>query len=110
MPKSPFTIATIDCIRSIPKGKVATYGSIARMAGNARAARQVVRVLHTYSRSDGLPWHRVVNREGRIALASHQGAGTQRRILEEEGVVFDNRDRIDLERFLWCPQGCGAAI
>lgn len=88
MTKSPFTIAAIECIRAIPRGKVATYGSVARMAGNARAARQVVRVLHTLSRSEGLPWHRVVNREGRIVLASHQGADEQRRLLEEEGGRF----------------------
>ncbi len=103
MSKNPFTISTIECIRSIPKGKVATYGGIARMAGNPRAARQVSRVLHTFSRKEGLPWHRVINWEGRISLASFQGGDDQRQLLEGEGVVFDDHGRVDLKLFQWLP-------
>lgn len=73
------------------------------MAGSTRAARQVVRILHTYSDKEGLPWHRVVNREGRIALKPGQGYEEQRRLLELEGIELDHRDRIDLGRFLWRP-------
>ena len=62
-----------EIIRSIPKGKVATYGRVATYAGNPRGARQVVRVLHSSTRKDKLPWHRVVNREGRIALKPGYG-------------------------------------
>lgn len=103
MAQSALTKSIIEAIRAIPNGRVATYGGIARLAGNPRAARQVVRVLHTFSRKEGLPWQRVVNREGRIALAPHQGADEQRALLEKEGVVFDAKGRIDLSEFLWMP-------
>lgn len=105
MSRSPFTIAVIEAVRAIPKGRVTTYGGVARMAGSPRAARQVVRVLHTLSRKEGLPWHRVVNREGRIALASHQGGDEQRSLLQGEGVGFAEDGRIDLQAYLWTSFG-----
>lgn len=95
-----FTARVIEAIRSIPAGRVATYGQIAGMAGNRRAARQVARILHACSHTQGLPWHRVVNREGRIALGALNGYEDQKRLLENEGVEFDGTDRIDLERYL----------
>ena len=88
-------------IKSIPKGKVATYGLIATMAGSPRAARQVVRVLHSCSDKDKLPWHRVINREGKIALKHGDGYELQKAMLEKEGVVFGLQERIDLEKYLW---------
>lgn len=103
MSRQPFTQRVIDCIRDIPSGMVATYGGIARLAGNARAARQVARILHTSSAREGLPWHRVVNREGRISLKPLHGYEAQKQRLEAEGVVFDAGDRIDLARFMWWP-------
>jgi len=57
-----------ELIKQIPKGKVSTYGLIAALAGSPRAARQVVRVLHSSSRKDNLPWHRVVNSKGQITI------------------------------------------
>lgn len=104
MERAPFTKRVIEVIRAIPHGKVATYGGVARLAGSPRAARQVVRVLHTCSRSEGLPWHRVINKEGRISLADMQGGDTQRNLLSREGVLFDEADRVDLEHFLWQPE------
>ena len=95
-----FTTRVIEAIRSIPAGRVATYGQIADMAGNRRAARQVARILHACSRTQGLPWHRVVNREGRIVLGASKGYEDQKRLLENEGVEFDETGRIDLERYL----------
>lgn len=103
MPKSELTQRIIDIIRAIPEGSVATYGQVARLAGNPRAARQVSRILHTFSRKEGLPWHRVINREGRISLKPMQGYEEQRERLESEGVVFDSTARVDLDRFLWIP-------
>ena len=100
----PFTIKVIELIREIPKGRVATYGFIAALAGNPRAARQVARVLHSCSRKEVLPWHRVVNREGRISLKLFQGYEIQKQLLEDEGVLFDQKGRIDLNIFLW--DGC----
>jgi methylated-DNA-protein-cysteine methyltransferase-like protein len=104
MPRQPFTARVIELIRSIPKGKVATYGGIAAMAGNPRAARQVARILYSCSDMEGLPWHRVVNREGRIVLKTEWNRAEQEERLEREGIVFRGSGRIDLERFLWQPR------
>jgi methylated-DNA-protein-cysteine methyltransferase-like protein len=96
-----FTRQAIARIKRIPQGKVATYGQIARLAGNPRGARQVVRILNVYSDKEKLPWHRVINREGRISLPSGRGYELQKSLLEDEGVQFDRGDVIDLKRFLW---------
>lgn len=103
MEKQPFTLRVVEVVRAIPEGRVATYGGVARMAGSARAARQVVRILHTCSRREGLPWQRVVNREGRISLKPGYGYEEQKELLADEGVEFDLSDRIDFDRFLWNP-------
>lgn len=96
-----FTQRAIDVIKRIPRGRVATYGQIAAYAGEPRAARQVVWILHSYSDKHRLPWHRVVNGKGRISLPRHQGYGDQKRRLEKEGVKFGNGDTIDFKRYLW---------
>lgn len=100
---SSFSRRVKDVIKSIPKGKVATYGRVATYAGNPRGARQVVRVLHSSTRKDKLPWHRVVNREGRIALKPNYGYEIQKALLRKEGVEFGKSDTIDLARYLWSP-------
>jgi methylated-DNA-protein-cysteine methyltransferase-like protein len=94
----------IAVIKNIPRGRVAGYGQIARLAGNHRAARQVVRTLHSSSEKENLPWHRVVNSRGFISLPSGAGRELQRSILEKEGVVFSPNGGIDLVRFGWKPQ------
>lgn len=99
--RSAFTRAVIALVRRIPPGRVATYGQVAALAGNPRAARQVARILHSCSAGQGLPWHRVLNREGRISLPAGRGGGTQQGRLEAEGVAFDADGRVDLERVLW---------
>jgi len=93
----------IDVIKSIPKGKVATYGQIAALAGNPRAARMVVRVLHSSSGKEKLPWHRVINSKGSISLKPGTGYEVQKVLLKKEGIVFKEDDTIDLKRFLWKP-------
>ena len=100
---SPFTQKIIEAIRAIPEGSVSTYGDIAALAGNRRGARQVARVLHSCSDKESLPWHRVINREGRISLGEFQGYDRQKSLLLAEGVRFDGADRIDLDRFRWRP-------
>lgn len=92
-----------DIIKSIPWGKVATYGQIAAYAGNPRAARQVAWVLHSSSRKDKLPWHRVINSKGRISLKRNYGYEIQKELLEKEGIKFDKHDNIDFDRYLWSP-------
>lgn len=98
-----FTDKTKDLIKKIPKGKVATYGIIAALAGSPRAARQVVRILHSSSRKDKLPWHRVVNGQGKIGLKPGSGYEEQKQLLEKEGIIFGPGDKIDLDEFLWQP-------
>jgi len=97
----PFTISVIGILRSIPEGKVMTYGQVARAAGSPRAARQVVRVLHTLSGKYDLPWHRVVNKSGEIALQDDISRSVQQSLLEVEGVHFDTAGCVDLERYQW---------
>jgi methylated-DNA-protein-cysteine methyltransferase-like protein len=102
MPKT-FHQKVIDIIRRIPPGKVATYGRIAALAGSPRAARQVVRVLHSSSRKEKLPWHRVINSQGRISLKRGHGYEEQKARLEAEGIIFDPDDSIDQDTYLWLP-------
>lgn len=100
---SSFSDRVIEIISAIPRGRVMTYGQIAAAAGDPRGARQVVRVLHTYSEKENLPWYRVVNRQGRISLPMGYGYELQKSLLEKEGVKFSPDDRIDLNIALWSP-------
>ena len=96
-----FTQSVIEIIKRIPEGKVCTYGRIGLMAGQTNGARQVTRILHTMSRTHDLPWHRVINTYGFISLPKHSGYDEQKTRLQREGVAFDEKDRVDLEKFLW---------
>lgn len=98
-----FTDTVKGIIKKIPRGKVATYGQIAALAGNPRAARQVVRILHSSSRKDNLPWHRVINSKGTISLPPGEGYELQKSLLEKERVAFGINDKVDFTRFLWSP-------
>ncbi|HXV86188.1 MAG TPA: MGMT family protein [Gemmatimonadales bacterium] len=89
-------------VRRIPRGRVATYGQIARLAGLAGHARQVGYALHALPRGTTVPWHRVVNARGAISLRAVPGPELEQRLrLEAEGVRFDARGRIALTRFQW---------
>ena len=94
---------TIEIIKQIPKGKVATYGQIAALAGSPGAARQVVRALHTSSRKEKLPWQRVINSQGKISLKPGYGYEEQKTLLLKEGVTFSLSDIIDLKQYQWMP-------
>ncbi|MEE9441714.1 MAG: MGMT family protein [candidate division Zixibacteria bacterium] len=94
----------VEIIKKIPRGKVATYGLIAALAGSPRAARQVVRALHTSSRKEKLPWHRVINSQGKIGLKPGEGYELQRQLLQDEGVIFKANDSVDLGKYLWSPE------
>lgn len=98
-----FTSRAKELIKKIPEGKVATYGLIAALAGSPRAARQVVRILHSSSRKENLPWHRVVNSKGQISLKPFSGYEVQKQLLEKEGVSFGPDDTIDFDAYLWRP-------
>jgi len=86
-------------LRDIPAGEVSTYGRVARAAGFANGARQVVRILHSSATRDSLPWHRVLRKDGSIALPEGGGFELQKALLEREGVEVDSRGRVDLSRF-----------
>lgn len=89
-------------VRRIPRGKVATYGQIARLAGNPRWARAVGYALHVNPDPAGIPCYRVVNRQGRLAPAfAFGGEQVQRLLLERDGVAFREDGTVDLARFLW---------
>ena len=94
-----------DVVRRIPPGAVATYGQIAALASLAGHARQVGYALHALPDGLELPWHRVINARGEVSPRSGPGweEGFQRHLLEEEGVEFDRRGRVDLGRFRWDP-------
>ncbi len=94
-------------IKKIPKGKVATYGQIAALAGIPRGARQVGTALRNTPDNLKLPWQRVINAQGRISLRLKDwesgGDDYQKVLLENEGVAISAEGKIDLKRFLWKP-------
>ncbi|MBP2078354.1 MGMT family protein [Oceanobacillus polygoni] len=95
----PFTANVIAIIKQIPEGRVMTYGQIARAAGSPRAARQVVRILHSMSKKHRLPWHRVINAKGQVAIKDEVTAMEQKWQLEAEGVEVSQKGEIDLVRY-----------
>jgi methylated-DNA-protein-cysteine methyltransferase-like protein len=92
-----FTKQVITIIKTIPEGKVMTYGQIASIAGNIRGARQVSRILHSMSDQYQLPWHRVINSRGGISLTGHLGF-EQAQLLRNEGVVVNGK-QINLKEY-----------
>lgn len=92
-----------DTVARIPYGRVATYGQIARVAGLGRRARLAGYALHNTPDGVSVPWHRVVNAQGRISLPPGSDShARQRRLLEAEGIVFIN-GRLDLSVYRWEP-------
>ncbi|TFH30876.1 MAG: MGMT family protein [Promethearchaeota archaeon] len=100
----PFTQAVLQVIYAIPAGKVQTYGGVARLAGNPRGARQVARILHSLSKKYHLPWHRVINSQGKISL-DPTGAEEQRLLLITEDVSFLPSGKVKLDQHLWDGDG-----
>jgi methylated-DNA-protein-cysteine methyltransferase-like protein len=96
-----FTEKVIRLIQSIPKGNVLTYGRIAKLAGNPQAARQVSWILHSSTKKYNLPWHRVINSKGLIALKDEIEKEDQKLLLKSEGVKFCGKFKIDLATSMW---------
>jgi methylated-DNA-protein-cysteine methyltransferase-like protein len=97
--------AIYDVVRAIPRGKVATYGQVAELAGLARGHRIVARAMRSCPR--GLPWQRVVGkkdaRRAQVAIQDPEHAQKQRKLLEREGVAFDDGGFIVLRKSGWLP-------
>lgn len=98
-----------DAVRKVPRGKVATYGQIAEVAGLPGYARQVGYALAAIARSTTVPWQRVINAQGRVSMRSAGQGSTivQQQALEREGVIFDAGGRVSLVRFGWKPRRRG---
>ena len=99
--------AVYAVVKKIPRGKVATYGQIALLAGMPRAARQVGLALRITPGSIKIPWHRVINAQGQISMRQHDwqsgGDDYQRALLENEGIEFNAAGKINLKKFRWLP-------
>lgn len=106
--KSPnFYESVYHVVKKIPKGKVTTYGHIALLLGNPRAARAVGYALNSLKkdRESEIPWQRVINRQGRISFKGDSfRADLQKKILQSEGVFFDlGDDQLDFDKYGWFP-------
>ena len=92
---SDFFAAVYEIVKNVPRGRVITYGKIAELIGNKRAARQVGWALHANPSPETIPCYRVVNRFGEVSQAfAFGGESRQRELLEAEGVIFDEKDRV----------------
>ena len=92
-------------VSRIPRGRVATYGQIANLAGIPGQARRIGYALSALPDGTDVPWQRVVNAKGEISLRTHTGADSlQKKLLRAEGVVFSREGRISMERFQWRPK------
>src|SRR4030042_3264899 len=96
--ETPFTRKAKEVLRAIPRGRVATYGQVAALAGRERAARGVAWILHSSSDAAGLTWHRVINGRGGISLGRGRGFEEQRKRLAAEGAAVSRGGRGDLKR------------
>ena len=99
---SPFAQRIYEVVKQIPRGKVATYGQVAALAGNPRGARGVGFALHHNPQPGIIPCHRVIFRDGSLCTGfAFGGPEVQRRLLEQEGVCFLPDGRVDLSQFGW---------
>lgn len=106
MVESDFKQAVYDLVAQIPAGRVMTYGQIAALCGHPRAARQIGGIAHWGP--DGLPWHRVVNKQGGLALGYTYGSREgQAERLREEGVAVSQDYYVDVDSLIWWPGELG---
>lgn len=95
-------------VRSIPKGRVMTYGQIALILGEGYTARTIGYVMHGAD-SEKVPWQRVINSQGKCSTGRLTiPVNLQQELLEAEGVEFNAAGKCDLSRFLWFPEGFDA--
>ncbi len=96
-----FYEAVWDLVRTVPRGRVVTYGQIATWLGSPRAARAVGYAMFNVQDPD-VPWHRVINHQGRISIGgAHHRPDLQKKLLRREGVKLGGGERVDLGRYRW---------
>ena len=95
-------------VAQIPQGRVMTYGQLAALAGNARAARVVGGIAHFGDPL--LPWQRVVNKQGGLASGYPGGRGGHRQVLEAEGVTVSDDYRVAVDELLWWPPSENSSV
>jgi methylated-DNA-protein-cysteine methyltransferase related protein len=100
--KTPFTKAVIKMVKRIPKGKVATYGQIAKISGNAGGSRGVAWILHACAKKYKLPWQRVINSKGKISFDKRSKEfKLQKSLLQKEGILFDQESVLNFKKVQW---------
>ncbi|MDO6683676.1 MULTISPECIES: MGMT family protein [unclassified Oceanobacter] len=102
-PVTPNDIRLFTLLASVPAGRVVTYGQLAEMIGAPRRARWVGQILKQLPQDSSLPWHRVINAQGRISLSMLEGGRRQAERLRAEGVVVSAEGRISLRLYRWMP-------
>ena len=99
---SDLTARIHDAVRSVPSGRVVSYGTIAEIVGRPGAARAVGSVLRSLPEDTDVPWWRVINAQGELTIPRiHHGRAIQRALLEDEGVTVAEGGRVDMERYGW---------
>jgi methylated-DNA-protein-cysteine methyltransferase-like protein len=99
---SEFTKKVLQLIQAIPEGRVATYKQIAELAGKPQGSRGVSWILHSSSVTYNLPWHRVINSQGKISFdPASSNYREQKRKLKREGIVFSDEDKLSLPKYQW---------
>ena len=94
-----FDQSVYEYLKTMPRGRVVTYGMIARAIGRPRASRQVGNALHRNPTPVVVPCHRVVNKDGHVARGfAFGGPEVQRRLLESEGVTFIDEFTVDMQK------------
>ncbi len=97
-----FSRAVMAYVKKIPKGKVASYGQIARLAGKPNGARGVGWILNSSAEAHDLPWQRVLNSKGKISFPKNSDEfKLQKSLLQREGIKFFEDHSIDLDKFGW---------
>jgi methylated-DNA-protein-cysteine methyltransferase-like protein len=105
MKQVSFYTQVYEIVKKIPKGKVTTYGTIALLLGNPKAARAVgyaLNALDKHREAQSIPWQRVINAQGQISFKGDTiRASLQKRLLLKEGIEFNDLDSIDFKKYGW---------
>ncbi|HVL87254.1 MAG TPA: methylated-DNA--[protein]-cysteine S-methyltransferase [Candidatus Thermoplasmatota archaeon] len=96
----PFHERVFRIVQDIPRGRVASYGDVAALAGFPRSARHVARALR-WTKKSRVPWHRVVGAAGEVRIHDPGLRKEQIRRLRREGVAVDERGRFSFARYAW---------